>query len=424
MIEMIDGATARRIACASSGFGDNRQSGIVGSLSTFENLGSVQIDTISVVERAHHHILWSRVDGYDQGHISVLEGSPRRVIEYWSHAAAYLPMRDYRYCLPRMQRIKELGYHWFKADPDAIAFVHSRIASEGPLRAQDFQEPMKGPRGWWDWKPAKVALEYLFHCGELISIERRGFQKVYDLAERALPADTALECPNLREHAAYYIDRAISSLGIFSRDEVAYMRKEGTDLIDAELAARLESGSLVPVGIEGETVSQRGNRGLRARFASPIALEHASRERASPLVPRAAILSPFDPLIIDRRRTKRLFAFDYQLECYTPEEKREFGYFALPILFMDSGRCYSFIGLLDAKADRESRLLSVRRLALSLPKDVKRRPAIFARSVAIELCRFAALNGATRIAILRVDCGTRLEASLRAALSREPRTLA
>jgi len=423
MIEIIGSAIARRIACRASGYGERVTSGIEGCQAAIESLGSVQIDTISVVERAHHHVLWSRVDDYDRGHILSLERAPRRVIEYWSHAAAYLPLKDYRFCLPRMRRVKELGYHWFRADPDAIDFVRSRISAEGPLRAQDFQEAMEGPRGWWDWKPAKVALEYLFHRGDLVSIERRGFQKVYDLAERALPPDVNLEFPTPRDHAAYYVDMAISSLGIFSRDEIAYMRKEGTESIDAELAARLEEGSLVSVGIEGEAGTRKGEKGSRRqRFATPAALVDAERT-VSERIPRAAILSPFDPLIIDRRRTKRLFALDYQLECYVQEKKRAFGYFALPILFADGLEQYSFVGLLDAKADRGRKLLCARRLALSPPKAAARSPAAFAKAIAGELREYASFNGAERVEIERVDCGARMEASLRAALARELRGL-
>jgi uncharacterized protein len=149
----------------------------------------VQIDTISVVERAHHHVLWSRDRDYRPTVLPALEAEPRQAFEYWAHAAAYLPMSDYRYCLPRMRRIAADGHEWFASDRRMEDWVRDRIRAEGPLRSQDFESD--GARGpWWDWKPAKAALEYLFQSGELMVAARPGFQKLYDLAERVLPPGT------------------------------------------------------------------------------------------------------------------------------------------------------------------------------------------------------------------------------------------
>jgi uncharacterized protein YcaQ len=284
---------------------------------------------------------------------------------------------------------------------------------------------MKGPRGWWDWKPAKVALEYLFHSGELAVATRKGFQKVYDLPERALPAGLDARRPSPAEEAAHHVDRAVSALGLFARDEIAYLRKDGLAGIDEELRARVEAGSLLEVGIEG--AAPGGRRG-QAYYAAPAALEAAAALPARP-APRAFVLSPFDPLVIDRRRLSRLFGLDYQVECYVPAAKRRFGYFALPVLFRDGSGCFSFAALADARADRRARLLELRRLSLepfgAAPGGPRRRAATlereFAAALAAELSRFAAFNGAARVELGLVsgleDSGGGLEAALRSLLS-------
>lgn len=415
MRETIDSGEARRLAVAASGLGQGPGSGAAGAAAALRRLGALQIDTISVVERAHHHVLWSRLRRYETSDLARLEDEPRAAFEYWSHAAAYLPMEEYPYCLSRMERIRAQGHEWFRAEAAAVEYVRARVAAEGPLRAQDFEEPMKGARGWWDWKPAKVALEYLFHAGELAVVGRRGFQKVYDLTERALPAARSMRRPTPRDEAARHLDRAVSSLGVFTRNEIAYLRKDGLEEIDAELAARLEAGALVELRL-GSGAAGTGNMGRSAppSYTAPAALGALAAEPARP-APRAIILSPFDPLVIDRRRLLRLFGLEYQLECYVPEAKRRFGYFALPILYRDRRGDWSVAALLDARADRKARLLELKRLSLEPHFADAARKARGARSrdsaaealsgaLARELARFAAFNGAERLALGRLDC--------------------
>lgn len=421
MHKTIDLATARRLALEASGLVTTLGRSLDGALAAIERLGAVQIDTISVVERAHHHILWSRAPGYRQRHIERLQSEPRRIFEYWSHAAAYLPLDEYRFCLPRMERVRAEGHDWFRADPRAIAYVRDRVAAEGPLRAQDFAEPMKGKRGWWDWKPAKVALEYLFHSGELVCLRREGFQKVYDLAERCFPAALDRRFPSAAEQAARHVDRAVTSLGVFSQRDIAYLRKDGTDGIPAEIAGRVEAGDLVEFEIE-ELASLTGGPAPLRFLAAPAALQAAACAPARRSA-RARILSPFDPAIIDRKRAQRLFGLDYQLECYLPEAKRRFGYFALPILYLDSAGGSGFVGLVDAKADRDAALLSVRRLALFPRNDggwvgCRHPPAtVLARAIGAELARFAAFNGAERTQLGVVEAeDERFEPALRQTL--------
>jgi len=435
MSETIDEACARRMAFGSAGLGAEFPKGEEGAADVLRYLSALQIDTLSVVERAHHHVLWSRVPRYAKRHLDALESEPRRAIEYWSHAAAYLPIEDYRYCLPRMERVRRDGHDWFRYDPAVAKRVLARIRSEGPLRVQDFSQggegPSRGSGGWWEWKPTKIALEYLFHAGELVSISREGFQKRYDLAERALPEGLDLGMPGAAEMASYYVDTAERTLGIFEERDVAYMRKDLTEGIPKEIAQRLADGRLVEVAVRQSDAVHRGSgadqcrggaRGSssgRRAYASPAALEAAAHH--APGRSRAFVVSPFDPLLIDRRRFRRLFGEDFQIECYLPEARRRFGYFALPVIFRDSSGDVSFAGRLDAKADRASAVLELRRLSVSgiAPGRMARARASFASALGAELARFARFNGCERLSLLRLDADdARLEAACRAAIER------
>ncbi len=306
----------------------------------------VQIDTISVVERAHHHVLWSRDHAYRAPVLDELESGRRDIFEYWAHAAAYLPLSDYRYCLPRMKRVKETGHEWFPTDASVVDAVRDRIRSEGALRSQDFaSEGTRGP--WWDWKPAKAALEYLFMSGELMITSRKGFQKLYDLTERVLPPDADASFPSAGEMSRWYLDYAIRALGCFRERDLAYGRRDGISGLEKELAKRLESGSLLPLTVEGKKAERW--------YASPEALETAGRVRVGR---RVRILSPFDNLIIDRKRAEALYGFRYTIECYVPQTKRQFGYFSLPVFWGSSP-----VGTIDCKADRAAKTLFVKSCA-------------------------------------------------------------
>ena len=360
---------ARRLALAAgAGFHRATRRGPETVAEIVDRIGYVQIDTISVVERAHHHILATRIPRYQT---EWLERAP--VFEYWAHAAAYLPWRDFRYTLPRKERIKANGHDWFRADKVEAKRVLARIRSEGPLMARHF-ETSRRPAGWWDWKPAKRALEYLFMAGDLMVV-RQGFQKVFDLTERVLPPGTDTRIPTPHEHAAWYVDRALDAWGLAARDEMAYLRKEYVAHIDAVLRQREEDGSLIRVTVEGVAKT--------AYWVRPADLERIDAGKAPDRTLR--IVSPFDPFLIHRKRMRRLFGFDFAIECYLPTAKRTFGYFALPLL-----QGTDFVGLLDAKADRSAGRLIVQNLRYDGP--AKRR-APFDRSLNKALDAFARFNG-------------------------------
>jgi len=366
---VLSGSQARRLAL-SAGTGFHRPPGRGASAvaALVDRIGFVQIDTISVVERAHHHILAARLPGYQP---DWLNNAP--VFEYWAHAAAYLPWRDFRHTLPRKERVKAQGHDWFRTDRAEAELVLQRIRDEGPLMVRDFEAPRK-MAGWWDWKPAKLALEYLFAAGDLM-VSRQGFQKIFDLTERVLPPATDTRVPTPREHAQWYVDRALDAWGLVAKDELAYQRREHVDQIAGVLKDAQEEGTLVKVEIEGLS-------------KVPYWVRAADLERLDAL-PKPGrelhILSPFDPLLIHRKRVNRLFGFDFTIECYVPAAKRTFGYFALPLLQGDS-----FIGLLDAKADRKAGTLVVQNLRYDgLPQ----KRAAFDAALEKALGEFARFNG-------------------------------
>jgi hypothetical protein len=367
--------------------------GALGALEAIRAVGFAQIDTISVLRRAHDHVLWSRAPRWDPSFMTGLETAPRRVFEYWAHAASYLPIEDWRFQLPRMRRIAREGHEWRGHDQAIVDEALARIRSCGPLSSRHFSSGGAGERGWWNWKPAKVALEYLFHAGVLVCVTREGFEKIYDLAERHIDADTlAAPVPDDEEMAAWYVDRAAASLGVFVEGEVAYQRRDGKAKIREELARRLEEGALVRVSVAG----MEGY----AAYADQCALD-SSAAVSMPARPTLRLLSPFDPLIIQRKRAARLFGLEYSLECYVPEPQRTFGYFATPLLYASGGDA-RFVGLMDALMDRRASTLSIRRLRFGAPKGREARFEAIA-AFAEELEAFAAFNGAERVSYELVE---------------------
>jgi hypothetical protein len=351
-------------------------SGLAGARRAIERLGYVQIDTISVISRAHDHILQVRVPGYTPRVLDRLQADGS-VFEYWAHAAAYLPMRDYRFALPRMLDMRQRRDRWIRSrDTSLMAKVLDRVRQDGPLQTRDFEAAAHSSTGWWDWKPAKRALEQLFMQGDLMVAGRSGFQKVYDLPERVLPDRVDTRAPSLSEYAAHLIDRQLAAHGFASVRSCTYQRR--TPGLNEAVARALEDAhhqqALVRMEIE---------RPERLIYIDPEALDG----RAPPAPSRARLLSPFDNMIILRHRGLSLFGFDYQLECYVPEGKRRFGYFCLPVLYRDR-----FVGRLDCKAHRKERRLEVKRLFVEHEQWLHRdQDAAFA-AIADALAELAAHN--------------------------------
>lgn len=363
--------------------------GAAGALRAIEHLGYVQIDTLAVIERAHHHVLWTRVPGYAPDHLNTLlrEG---QVFEHWFHAASCLPMRDYRYSLPLMASVREgRTWHAGRADAAVMRQLLDRVRVDGPLTPRSLGQPSgeKGVKdGWWNAGPVKHALDRLFMQGDLMVRERQGMEKVYDLAERVLPSGLDLRVPTLDETARYLLDTTLRAHGVVTWAQLLHL-KTGPAIRDAMRRAvdeRLADRSLVRLELE--------DAALPEAYADAEAL--AAIDSAAPPARRAVrLLSPFDNVVIHRERLLGLFGLDYRLECYTPAAKRVYGYFCLPVLFGDR-----FVGRVDCKAHRRERrfeLLSVH-VEAALP-DLDEFRAAFAEALS-ELAGFCGCD--------RVDIGS------------------
>jgi len=358
---------------------------------TIDALGYMQIDTISVVARAHHHGLWVRQSDYDPVMLHELLAHDRRVYEYWGHAASYLPMSDFRYTLPLKEKYRRPPTRKWEQERIAtcghmLAPVMERIRGEGPLRSQDFDPPPGKRRGtWWDWKPAKTALELLFWRGDLMISERRGFQRVYDLAERVLPADVDTRMPDDNELGRFLIRRALLAHGFAPAREIHdHLRGTDLEIINATLGEMVEAGEIVPMEVESmEDVKQ---------YALPEMVDKA--ETIGPPPETVSLLSPFDNLIIQRKRTQQLFDFSYTLECYVPAPKRLYGYFVFTILYADK-----LVGRFDPKADRKAGVLYVRRLLFEPGFDVSDHLLTL---LAGKLREYAVINGCDAVVVEEV----------------------
>lgn len=330
---------ARRLILASQNLNGAKKT----TLDHIEHLGHIQIDTISVVERAHHHVLWTRNNSYKKKDLSDLAES-RDVFEYWSHAASFLPMSEYRFTLPMKKEFATRSSSWFPKDPKVMKQVLKRIKEEGPLKSKDFERAKKGSSGWWDWKPAKKALERLFFEGKLEITKREGFQKVYDIPERVIPSSVDTSMPTNDEFARFLIKRIVRHHGLANVKEMAYLHKKPVkDLVEKALKSMIEEGELIELRVEALAGSY---------YCFPKALDSIPRSSSKVL-----LLSPFDNFTIQRNKLKTFFDYDYQIECYVPEKKRKFGYFTLPIF---SGVIP--VGRVDLKAHRKEKSLVINSL--------------------------------------------------------------
>jgi len=342
-----------------------------GTRRAIEHLGYVQIDTLSVVERAHHHVLWNRVPGYDPTHLNQLI-SEQHIFEYWYHAASYLPMRDYRYALPHMTSIRDGENRYYtNVDEHLMNEILARVSAEGALRLRDFDKGNKGKGKWWNQGLGRRALDKLFMQGDLMVCGRNGMEKVYDLAERCLPEGIDLSVPTLSEYAAYLFDTTLRAHGVFTWKQLLHL-KTGKPLRDAMrevLDERIEAGVV---------------RALGNADAPTAYVDIKTPEQTPTIDGTLKVLSPFDNMVIHRDRLSTLFGFDYRIECYVSAPKRMFGYFCLPILYGDK-----FVGRIDCKAHRADQRFEV--LSLNLEDGTLDRDQFFP-ALSDELQRLADFN--------------------------------
>ncbi|MFD6347304.1 winged helix-turn-helix domain-containing protein [Streptomyces roseolus] len=335
---------ARRIALRAQGFlgAPDRRAGVRGVL---RHLGQVQLDTISVLARSHELIPYARLGAVGRTAVEEAYWSDGHAFEYWSHAACILPVEEWPLFAFR-RRAYRARPQWYHDLPEgAYTKVVDQLRSEGPRTATELGGA-KNKGEWWDWSDTKIAVERALMFGEVVVTERRGWKRVYDLAERAIPEPLRHDDLDDTECVRRLVRQAGEALGVGTRADIAdYHRLKG-EQFDAVVA---DSG-LVPVEVEGWG---------KPAWADPAALAAPPRGRH-----RTTLLSPFDSLIWERARTERIFGFTHRLEAYVPKPKRVHGYFAMPVLA--GGR---LVGRVDPA--REGRTLVAKQVSLEGPKAVE-----------------------------------------------------
>jgi hypothetical protein len=319
-------------------FGEGAQA----TAAAVEHLGYVQIDTINVIERSHHHILWARIPEYRRSDLRQAQSVDKTVFEYWTHALSYVPTSDMRFFIPAMRRHKREGHKWLSSvKPADLRKVLRLIRRDGALTIRDIDDDVLVDKEhlWASRKPSKRALQLAFYTGVLTISERNGMLKTYELMTRHFGWDQAPKGASAGETTAYLLDRALRAQGVVSLDSICHLDAPSKPSVRRLIEARMRRNELVPVALEGA--------GNQERWARAETLE--SPGEPSELV---HILSPFDPLIIQRKRTHLFFGYEHRFEAYVPKEKRVFGYFALPVLVGDD-----IVAALDLKTDRKSRKL-------------------------------------------------------------------
>ncbi|WP_063692171.1 winged helix-turn-helix domain-containing protein [Bradyrhizobium stylosanthis] len=307
------------------------------------HLGYVQIDTINVIERCHHHILFSRIPSYRRADLRQAQSADRSVFEYWTHALSYVPAGDFRFFLPAMREHKREGHKWYASVKPADTRKVMRLLRAGPLTIRDIEDDVLTEKEhlWQSRKPSKRALQLAFYTGVATVSERQGMLKTYELMTRHFGWDKLPKPASARDITTYLLDRALRSQGVVSLDSICHLDAPSKKAVASLIAARVRRGELVPVAIDGA--------GKQEHWGQPAVLEAGGEGPSPDLV---HILSPFDPLIIQRKRTNLIFGYNHLFEAYVPKAKRKLGYFALPVLVGDE-----IVAALDLKTDRQAKKL-------------------------------------------------------------------
>lgn len=338
------------------------------------HLGYVQIDTINVIERSHHHILYTRIPQYRRADLEQAQSADKSVFEYWTHALAYVPSADYRYFARAMQRHRTQPHASYAAvSATDYAALLKRIRSQGALSIRDIDDDVlvEKDHPWGSRKPSRRALRLGFYNGDLTISKRSGMLKTYELSarhfgwsRRPLPASEP-------QFAQYLLERALRSQGLISIDSACYGNNAAKALVGELIAREVKRGQLVAVHLEGRPKPQH--------WIAPAALDAtpaaAARDRASQ---RVHLLSPFDPLLIQRKRLQLFFDYEHRFEAYVPAGLRVLGYFALPVLVGDR-----IVAAVDLKMDRQAGRLLMQKWSWMAPKS-----AALKRLIEDELGRF------------------------------------
>lgn len=319
-------------------FGD----GAIATPAAIKHLGYVQIDTINVIERCHHHILWTRIPAYRREHLHQAQTVDKTVFEYWTHALSYIPTSDLRFFIGDMRQQRKSPKSWFSSVTESdLRKVITRIRDYGALSIRDINDDklVEKDHAWASRKPSKRALQLAFHIGKLTVSERTGMLKTYELMDRHFQWEDPPRKASEEQVIAYQLDRALRSQGVVSLDSICHLNPGRKPLMRQLIEKRLRRGALASVAIDGASKIEH--------WSTPETLACAPAQTEG-----VHILSPFDPLIIQRKRLKLFFDYEHLFEAYVPKEKRIFGYLGLPVLVDDE-----IVAVLDLKADRNNRHL-------------------------------------------------------------------
>jgi len=322
------------------------------------HLGYVQIDTIHVIERSHHHVLYSRIPAYRKQDLEQAQAQDKSVFEYWTHALAYVPIADYRMYVAQMARYRAQADAAGKIDPADYARLLRRIRNDGPLSIRDIDDDVlvEKTHPWGSRKPSRAALRYGFFSGDLVVAQRNGMLKTYELAARHFGWSRRPRPVSDLQYARYLLERALRAQGLVGVDSICYGDAGAKPAVRALIAAAVAARRLLPVHLQGQEQA--------AMWAAPALLEHA------PPLPDdsfAQLLSPFDPLLIQRKRLQQFFGYEHRFEAYVPAPQRVLGYFALPVLVGDR-----IVAALDLKMDRQAGRLLIQKWTWLVPQ----RPAL------------------------------------------------
>ena len=328
-------------------------------------IGAVQLDTISVLARSHELVAYARLGPVPRAQIEQAYWHPAKpaAFEYWAHAACVLPLEQWPYFAFRRRAFRARGVRWHQSHQETCEKVLARLRAEGPLTATQLGGAKAGGP-WWDWSDVKIAVEWLLDTGEVICVRRTGWRRVYDLPERVLPGGLLDPDPSDLECLAYLAGVAARALGVVTQADLVDFHRLNFPAHEKGQYTRLvpeaaQAAGLVPVTLAGDRAGRA--RAVASGWADPAALDRlADRGRH-----RVTLLSPFDSLVWDRKRTLRMFGFDHSLEAYVPKHKRVHGYFTMPLLA--GGR---LVGRVDPARDGKTlvaRKVSVERAAAAEP---------------------------------------------------------
>ncbi|MCU1408747.1 MAG: hypothetical protein JWM23_827 [Microbacteriaceae bacterium] len=361
MVQTVSPALARRIALAAQGFGRApdrtggirqpgiRQPGIRQLDALVNRLGLLQIDSVNVFERSHYMPAFSRLGAYDKAQLDRLTyGSQARLTEYWAHEASFLPLEAWPLFRWRMEAYRDRhagdAGHWANANQSMLDWLRAELAANGPMPASAIEHDANKRSGpWWGWSDVKTGLEVLFRWGDVVSAGRQRFERVYALPEEAMPAAILDRTVSLSDAHRELISRSARAHGIGTAKDLAdYFRLKTAPALVA-IRELEEAGELIPVEVPGW-----------GRNGAPGAAWLHRDARLPRRMDAAAVLSPFDPVVWERARAERMFGFRYRIEIYTPEPKRVYGYYVLPVLLGDT-----VVGRVDLKNDRQNGVLRV-----------------------------------------------------------------